>query len=88
MATYCLSFTKTLDTNNFLAIDTLYYLPNGLIGRIEYQEINNRALPKSTFSHTYKNNKIERIFETGFINNFPYVITLQLQFYRREIRKH
>ncbi|MBT8195220.1 MAG: hypothetical protein HKO56_00045 [Bacteroidia bacterium] len=66
---------QDISTNDYLAIDTVYYLPSGLIGRIEYQEKSNRALPKTTFSHNYNDDKIEQIFETGFINNFPYVIT-------------
>lgn len=78
---------KDLSTNSFIALDTIYYLPNGLIGRIEYQDINNRALPKSTYSHNYNNTIIERIYETGFINNFPYVITYNYSFSGEKIER-
>ena len=71
---------KDINTGKFIAMDTILYLPNGLVGRIEFQELINRAIPTSTFSHTYANGKIQRIFETGFLNNFPYVVTYNYEF--------
>ena len=78
---------KDLGTGNFIAMDTIMYLPDGLVGRIEYHDIANRALPISTYSSTYANGKISRIFETGFLNNIPYVITFNYEFKSDKIIK-
>lgn len=78
---------KDLETNKFFAMDTILYTPDGLVGRIEYQEISNRLLPKSTYSLNYEHKKIKKIYETGFSNNFPFVITYEYEFDQNKLVK-